>query len=46
MPGFFTKIELLDSEKKKIREFETVVTVSSTGAPGAGVAILQGCLCG
>jgi hypothetical protein len=46
MPGFFTKIELLDSEKKKIREFETVVTVSSTGAPGAGVAILPGCLCG
>ena len=46
MPGFFTRVELLDSEKKMIKEFETVVAVSGTGAPKEGVAILPSCLCG
>lgn len=42
MPAFFTIIELMDSEKKKIGELKTVVAISVTEAPREGFAILPG----
>ena len=40
MPAFFTSIELLDSEGRAIKKFETAVAVSDSGAPSEGFAII------